>query len=84
MKRGPRRFNALSGQNTASIPNRLVAFHQGRRAGETIAAARRNYVRYLARAREASLRGDRVEMENSYQHAEHYFRVMNAGSARDD
>jgi len=37
---------------------------------------RQNYERYLARAREAQLAGDVVEMENCYQHADHYFRVM--------
>ena len=39
--------------------------------------AHRNYERYMALAREAALSGDAVEMENCYQHAEHYFRVMN-------
>jgi len=39
--------------------------------------AQRNYERYMALAREAALSGDSVEMENCYQHAEHYFRVMN-------
>ena len=38
--------------------------------------ARQQYARYLARAREASQAGDAVEMENCYQHAEHYLRVM--------
>jgi len=38
--------------------------------------ARQQYARYLARAREARLAGDVVEMENCYQHAEHYLRVM--------
>ena len=38
--------------------------------------ARQRYERYLARAREAQLSGDVVEMENYYQHADHYFRVM--------
>ena len=38
--------------------------------------ARQNYERYLARAHEARLAGDMVEMENCYQHADHYFRVM--------
>jgi hypothetical protein len=28
-------------------------------------------------AREAQRNGDTIEMENCYQHAEHYFRVMN-------
>ena len=40
------------------------------------ANARLHYERYLVRAREAQLSGDEVEMENCYQHAEHYFRVM--------
>jgi hypothetical protein len=39
--------------------------------------AHRNYVRYLPLAREAASTGDRVEMENCYQHADHYSRVMN-------
>jgi hypothetical protein len=38
--------------------------------------ARQYYERYLARAREAKLAGDEVEMENCYQHAEHYLRIM--------
>jgi hypothetical protein len=40
------------------------------------ANAQRNYERYMALAREAAVSGDKVEMENFYQHAEHYFRVM--------
>jgi hypothetical protein len=39
---------------------------------------RQHYERYLARAREAQLAGDEIEMENCYQHAEHYYRVMRA------
>jgi hypothetical protein len=42
----------------------------------TSANAQQHYERYLARAREAQVAGDVVEMENCYQHAEHYFRVM--------
>ena len=38
--------------------------------------ARQHYERYLARAREAQLAGDVVEVENWYQHAEYYFRIM--------
>jgi hypothetical protein len=37
-------------------------------------SAHRNYERYLALARDATLNGDIVEAENFYQHAEHYFR----------
>lgn len=36
------------------------------------------FERYLAMAREAQASGDRVAAENLYQHAEHYFRIMNA------
>jgi Domain of unknown function (DUF4167) len=45
--------------------------------------ARQNYERYLARAHEAQLAGDAVEMENCYQHADHYFRLMRAASDPD-
>ena len=46
--------------------------------------ARQNYERYLVRAREAQLCGDVIEMENCYQHAEHYLRVMSGeGYGRD-
>jgi uncharacterized protein DUF4167 len=37
---------------------------------------RQHYERYLALAREARLSGGAIEMENCYQHAEHYFRVI--------
>ena len=36
--------------------------------------------KYLALARDATAQGDRVGAENYYQHAEHYFRVINANS----
>ena len=38
------------------------------------------FERYVALAREASTSGDRFAAENLYQHAEHYFRVMNAAN----
>ena len=36
--------------------------------------------KYLAMARDASAAGDRIAAENFYQHAEHYYRVINANS----
>jgi hypothetical protein len=36
------------------------------------------FERYIALAREAQTSGDRVAAENLYQHAEHYYRIMNA------
>jgi hypothetical protein len=41
-----------------------------------MANAKQSYERYMALARAAALAGDPIEMENCYQHAEHYFRVM--------
>jgi hypothetical protein len=39
-------------------------------------SAQRSYDRYITLAREAASAGDVVEMENYYQHAEHFFRTM--------
>ena len=36
------------------------------------------FERYVALAREAASSGDRIAAEHFYQHAEHYFRIMNA------
>jgi hypothetical protein len=36
--------------------------------------------KYLAMARDATAAGDRISAENFYQHAEHYFRMINANS----
>ena len=57
---------------------------QGHRPSEGLGSARRNYEWYLALAREAALKGDTIEMENCYQHAEHYYRVMEAERLRRD
>jgi hypothetical protein len=59
-----------------SDPARPQALRRPQNAGN----ARQNYERYLARARQAQLSGDVIEMENCYQHAEHYLRVMRGES----
>ena len=38
------------------------------------------FEKYQALARDASLAGDRVAAENYYQHAEHYYRIINANN----
>jgi hypothetical protein len=38
--------------------------------------ARGKYESYVNLARDAASRGDPIEAENLYQHAEHYFRVL--------
>jgi len=42
-----------------------------------IANAKRSYERYMTLASNALSTGDVVEIENFYQHAEHYHRQMN-------
>lgn len=42
------------------------------------------YEKYLQLARDASSSGDRVMAENYYQHAEHYFRIVQANQPRRD
>lgn len=73
---------ARDAQSQIFIPNRLVGSHRGWNGRKVSASAVRNYQRYSTLAREASSRGDMVAMENFYQHAEHYFRVLRAASAR--
>jgi hypothetical protein len=81
----PRRSSKpLSGHSRGRFPSRRPDPHRGHDAETTVAAAERNYEWYVARAREASLKGDSVEAENSYQHAEHYLRVMRANRAKAD
>ena len=61
-----------------AIPRRWSgpARPQAVRRPQNLRNARQRYEQYLVRAREAQLSGDVVDMENCYQHAEHYFRVM--------
>ena len=41
-------------------------------------SAHQIFERYVALAREAAIASDRVAADNFYQHAEHYFRIVNA------
>jgi hypothetical protein len=59
-----------------SSPRRMMWPEKQRRPQSGTHNARQQYERYLARAREVQVVGDVVEVENCYQHAEHYFRVM--------
>lgn len=71
-----------SARPAASKPHRSNA---GRNQADTYANAKRNYERYMALARDAVSAGDEVEVENYYQHAEHYLRAMRAhGRQRDE
>ena len=58
--------NTHSTQRSTSTPN----------SSDQFGNARRSHERYLALAHAALTAGDRIEAENLYQHAEHYFRLM--------
>ena len=48
-----------------------------RDVGARFTGPKGSYERYMALARAAGSMGDATEMENYYQHAEHYVRLMN-------
>ncbi len=60
------------------MPHRVQSFESNGPSVKIRGNAYQVFERYLAMAREAQASGDRVAAENLYQHAEHYFRVMNA------
>jgi hypothetical protein len=67
-KRGNQKAQARHGRRGPSRPN-------------TRANWQRQLDHYLLRARAASEAGDRIEAENFYQHAEHYFRLIKGTAA---
>jgi hypothetical protein len=60
------------------MPQRIQTFDSNGPAVKIRGNAYQVFERYVAMAREAATSGDRIAAENFYQHAEHYFRVMNA------
>src|SRR5204862_6868703 len=59
-------------------PHRSQSFESNGPSVKIRGNAYQVFERYIAMAREAQPSGDRVAAENLYQHAEHYFRIMNA------
>jgi hypothetical protein len=71
--RQPRPAGSYSGRSrgpTSNTPRTPQTGSQG---------AQRGYERYMELARAEVVAGNTVGAENYYQHAEHYFRTMNAG-----
>jgi hypothetical protein len=64
--------------NRPRLPNRMQTFDSSGPNIKIRGNAYQVFERYVALAREASSAGDRIAAENFYQHAEHYFRIMNA------
>ncbi len=70
--------NNNNNNNRPRMPNRMQTFDSNGPSVKIRGNAYQVFERYVALAREAQSSGDRVAAENFYQHAEHYFRVMNA------
>jgi hypothetical protein len=64
--------------NRPRLPHRVQTFDSNGPNVKIRGNAYQVFERYVALAREAQASGDRVAAENFYQHAEHYFRIMNA------
>ena len=59
-------------------PHRMQTFDSNGPSVKIRGNAYQVFERYVALAREAASSGDRIAAENLYQHAEHYFRIMQA------
>src|SRR5215831_7113355 len=64
--------------NRPRLPHRVQTFDSNGPSVKIRGNAYQVFERYIALAREAQASGDRIAAENLYQHAEHYFRIMNA------
>src|SRR6201989_2198128 len=64
--------------NRPRMPHRIQTFDSNGPNVKIRGNAYQVFERYVALAREAATSGDRIAAENLYQHAEHYFRIMNA------
>ena len=80
MDQGPRRrpFRPQHNQNQQrpAQPRPPGIRPPGSNPRRSVANARSNYERYTTLAKDAARRGEVIEAENFYQHAEHYFRMM--------
>lgn len=69
------------GRNNNKRQSRNSNFDSSGPEGRVRGNARQVYEKYLTMAGDASMTGDRIASENYYQHAEHYFRIVNAQAA---
>lgn len=68
----------FNNNNRGRTPHRSQTFESNGPSVKIRGNAYQIFERYVALAREAATSGDRIAAENLYQHAEHYFRIMNA------
>ena len=69
------------GRNNNKRQSRNSNFDSSGPEGQVRGNARQVYEKYLTMAGDASMSGDRIASENYYQHAEHYYRIVNAQAA---
>jgi uncharacterized protein DUF4167 len=62
------------------LPSKSRAFSSNGTEVRFRASAHQLFEKYLALARDAQAAGDRIAAENYSQHAEHYFRIINANA----
>lgn len=62
----------------SNVPTRHQTFDSNGPSVRIRGNAYQVYEKYLAMARDATAAGDRITAENFLQHAEHYFRIINA------
>ncbi len=68
------------GQRRQNVPLRHQTFDSNGPEVRVRGNAFQVYEKYLALARDASSAGDRIAAENYFQHAEHYYRIINANN----
>src|SRR5688572_22251661 len=78
MKPGTGSRHLRDRQRRPHVPSKNQAFGSNGTEVRVRGNARHLLERYLALARDAQAAGDRIAAENYSQHAEHYFRVLNA------
>ena len=82
MRQGPhnKRGRGRGGNRRVGVPNRNQTFDSNGPDVRIRGSAHQVHEKYLTLARDASASGDRVLAESYFQHAEHYFRILNAFS----
>lgn len=66
-----------NGAQASTGRSRTAGSGAGRHRTRTPANPKSSFERYIALAQAAAQSGDSVAAENYYQHADHYYRVMN-------
>lgn len=77
-----KRTRGRSGRSKPSNP-RNHTYDSSGPEGKVRGTANQVFEKYLALARDAQSSGDRIGAENFFQHAEHYFRIMNGFNQND-